>query len=447
MRVDRATLTDLAILDAGDEGMSLFALLDRSRTDLGRAALHARMRNLPSRAEVPSTQAAIRHLAESLHPVHDIIEGLNPDEVERYLSLKWQASTRRSRAGRLVERAVLRTKYRQAVREISHGVAIVCGLLDGIHGLATALGNDAPALLQQLAHQLRDRLEVPIVRDTWRLSRSNSLAGILEADRLARGRARDAIGELLAKVAELDALCAIASATVEHTWTFPEFTDEDGVLELHLVRRPKLPSSAPNDVLLVGQRVLAITGPNMAGKSTLLKAVATAVYLAHLGSGVPAKRARLSCFDGMLASLYVRDSLTSGRSYYLSEVRRIKELVDMLETTPRTLAILDEPFKGTNIHDATDATALLMDGLCAQESSLVIMATHLSPVVRSRAHNPAVAVGYMGALETCSGPEFDYQLQPGVSDQRLGMILLEREGVAPALASAIARSQKANPPA
>src|SRR5688572_24304081 len=122
MRVDRATLTDLSILDAGEEGMSLFALLDRSRTELGRAALHSRMRNLPERSEIRSTQAAIRHLAASLHPVHDMVQGLNPDAVERYLSLRWQASTRRSRAGRLVERAVLRTKYRQAVREVSQGV-------------------------------------------------------------------------------------------------------------------------------------------------------------------------------------------------------------------------------------------------------------------------------------------------------------------------------------
>jgi DNA mismatch repair protein MutS len=185
--------------------------------------------------------------------------------------------------------------------------------------------------------------------------------------------------------------------------------------------------------------VLAVTGPNMAGKSTLLKAVGTAVYLAHLGCGVPASRARLSCFDALLASLYVRDSLSGGQSFYLGEVRRIKDLVTALESTPRVFAILDEPFKGTNVHDATEATTLLVDGLCAQDASTVIMTTHLSSVVRSRTDDACLATSFLGAAESEAGPVFDYQLRPGVSDQRLGMVLLEREGVAPALASAIRR--------
>jgi hypothetical protein len=93
--------------------------------------------------------------------------------------------------------------------------------------------------------------------------------------------------------------------------------------------------------------------------------------------------------------LYVRDSLSNGQSFYLNEVRRIKDLTSLLETTPRVFALLDEPFKGTNVHDATEATALLLDGLCAQVASTVILATHLSEVVRSRSDDPCLVTGYL----------------------------------------------------
>ena len=135
----------------------------------------------------------------------------------------------------------------------------------------------------------------------------------------------------------------------------------------------------------------------------------------------------------------VRDNLSNGQSFYLAEVRRIRDLVMALEETPRVFAIVDEPFKGTNVHDATEATTLLVDGLCAQEYSTVVLATHLASVVQSRASDECLATMFLAALETDTGPSFEYRLRAGVSDQRLGMVLLAREGVAPALAAAVKR--------
>jgi DNA mismatch repair ATPase MutS len=439
MQVDRATLRDLSILDQGDDGMSLFALLDRTRTRLGRKALRARMGALPPGAELQRMQDAVRHLSTRLGSAPSAVESVDPDAVDEYLSLKWQALTKRSRAGRLIERVTLRLGFRDAVRQISRGVGSLHVLLEGLQRVVDSI-TPGPAVLEEYAKKLSELTSAGLLPEVRRHANARSLAAVLDADRLARGPVRDSIREVLTILSDLDALCALASATVEHEWCFPEIVDAEGVMEIRGLRHAFLPGGVGNDIDVSGQRrVLAVTGPNMAGKSTLLKATGVAVYLTHLGCGMPASRARVSRFDSLLASLYIRDSLSNGQSFYVNEVRRIRDLISLLDSTPRVFALLDEPFKGTNVHDASEATALLLDGLCAQVASTTILATHLSAVVRSRSHDQCLATGYLGALEGESGLVFDYRLHPGVSDQRLGMVLLEREGVAPALASAIAR--------
>jgi len=439
MKIDRTTLSDLSVLDPGEEGTCLFTLLDRTRSDLGRVALRARMRNLPGRSELRDTQDAIRHIAGRVADFQAAIEWTNPDAVDRYLSLKWQALTKRSMVGRVMERFILRWQYRDAVRQIIKGVESTNVFLMGVENAIDAI-RGGPSLLELHAREMSQLIDTEALRELRALAGSRSLAGQLESDRRARGVARDSIRRLLAIVAELDALTACAVATLKHDWIFPEFVEQDGLVELRGLRHAQLDSGVPNDVSLeTGVRVLALTGPNMAGKSTLLKAVGTAVYLAHLGCGVPASFARMSSFDALLALLYVRDNLSTGQSFYLGEVRRIKDLVTVLEETPRVFAIVDEPFKGTNVHDAAEATALLVDGLCAQRCSTVILSTHLASVVQSRVNDECLATVFLGAVETDAGLSFDYQLRSGISEQRLGMVLLAREGVAPALAAAIKR--------
>jgi len=440
MRVDHATLSDLAIMDSNLEGSSLLALLDRTATRIGKGLLRRRMRELPDSAqELRGIQDAVRYLASTREAPRRIIEALNPDAIDSYLGLRWQTVIARTAVTRLAERMVLRLRYRDAVRQIRDGVLALRAFVDGLPGLIERLAG-APALLSHYAEELAALRDQDVMREIRHHTSHTALRHMLEADRIARGPASSAIRRCVGILAELDVLSALASATTEHGWTLPEIVDEPGVVELHELRHPFMPLGSRNDVIVDNpQRVLALTGPNMAGKSTTLKAVGTAVYLAHLGCGVPACRARVSRFEVMMSSLMIRDSIARGESYYLSEVRRIRDLVRTLETNPRVFAILDEPFKGTNVHDASDATTLLLDGLCAQRESTVIVATHLASVVRSREHDPALVTAHLRAVEGPSGPEFDYLLQRGISEQRLGMVLLEREGVTAALLQAIER--------
>jgi len=95
-----------------------------------------------------------------------------------------------------------------------------------------------------------------------------------------------------------------------------------------------------------------LTGANMAGKSTLIKAIGLSVYLAHLGMGVPAFQMQLTLFDGILTNINVEDNLVKGESYFFNEVKRIRETIIKITNGKRWLVLIDEIFKGTNIQDA-----------------------------------------------------------------------------------------------
>lgn len=103
-----------------------------------------------------------------------------------------------------------------------------------------------------------------------------------------------------------------------------------------------------------------VTGPNMAGKSTFLKAVAIAVLLAQAGCGVPASSMEFAPAGAIFSSVNIVDNVNAGESFYLAEVRRIAALARALHENGSVLAIVDEPFRGTNVPDAAEATLAIV---------------------------------------------------------------------------------------
>ncbi len=98
----------------------------------------------------------------------------------------------------------------------------------------------------------------------------------------------------------------------------------------------------------------------MAGKSTFLKAVALSMLLAHVGAGVPAKSQEFPPVGTIFSSLDVSESLSAGESYYLEEVRRRFRALALALQRGSAFAILDEPLRGTNVYDATEATIAII---------------------------------------------------------------------------------------
>jgi DNA mismatch repair ATPase MutS len=167
----------------------------------------------------------------------------------------------------------------------------------------------------------------------------------------------------------------------------------------------------------------------MAGKSTFLKATAVAVLLAHIGSGVPAASMEFVPVGTVFSSVRILDNLSAGESFYLAEVRRIGALAAALADHGSAVAVIDEPFRGTNVHDAAEATLAVIARLAVHPAALVLVASHLGEVVPTIRADPRIAFFCFAADMTGDQPRFDYRLREGVSEQRLGMTLLRQEAV------------------
>jgi len=172
-----------------------------------------------------------------------------------------------------------------------------------------------------------------------------------------------------------------------------------------------------------------LTGANMAGKSTFIKAVGVAVYLAHLGMGVPAQHMQLSMFHGLLSNIQVNDNIIKGESYFFNEVQRIKNTIIKINNGKKWLVLIDELFKGTNVQDAMKCSSAVIKGLVKMQCSLFVLSTHLYEIGEDLKTYPNIAFRYFETAVLDDQLYFSYQLKQGISNDRIGYLILKREKV------------------
>mgnify|MGYP003346955831 CR=1 FL=1 len=167
----------------------------------------------------------------------------------------------------------------------------------------------------------------------------------------------------------------------------------------------------------------------MAGKSTFIKSVGSAVYLAHLGMGVPAKEMKLCLFDGILSNINIMDNLSKGESYFYNEVQRIKSTITKINDGRRWLILIDELFKGTNVEDAMKCSSIVIEGLLKIPESIFILSTHLYEIGSALKIHSNISFNYFETKMINEDFHFSYQLKEGISNDRLGYLILKKEGV------------------
>jgi DNA mismatch repair ATPase MutS len=167
----------------------------------------------------------------------------------------------------------------------------------------------------------------------------------------------------------------------------------------------------------------------MAGKTTYLKAVAVAAYLAHVGMGVPARGFRLTPLDAVFSSIAPEESLREGLSYFMAEVRRVREVASSVAHGRRVLVVFDEVFRGTNVKDALDASLMVIRGFSRIPHCRSLFSSHLVELGEDLAHEPGIRFSCFAGELREGRAVYSYRLRDGVSDQRFGLHLLEQEGV------------------
>ena len=167
----------------------------------------------------------------------------------------------------------------------------------------------------------------------------------------------------------------------------------------------------------------------MAGKSTFIKSVGISVFLAHIGMGVPAQNMKLTFFDGMLSNINVMDNISRGESYFYNEVQRIKATIQKINNGKKWLILIDELFKGTNVQDAMKCSSAVIEGLLKIKNSLFILSTHLYEIGEELKKYPNISFKYFETSVADGQLLFSYHLKEGISNDRLGYLILKREGV------------------
>ncbi len=246
-----------------------------------------------------------------------------------------------------------------------------------------------------------------------------------------RNRYRNGTLELMDIYSRLDAWYSMAVAVKTYNLSFPEFVQQETPLvEAKGLYHILIPTPVAYDLQMSPEHnFVFLTGANMAGKSTLIKSVGAAVFLAHIGMGVPAASMKVTLFDGLLSNINVQDNIAKGESFFFNEVQRIKNTIEMINTGKKWLVLIDELFKGTNVQDAMKCSTTVVKGLIKIKNSLFILSTHLYEIGDELKDYPNISFRYFETNVKDDQLEFTYQLKEGISNDRIGYVILKREKV------------------
>jgi DNA mismatch repair protein MutS len=275
--------------------------------------------------------------------------------------------------------------------------------------------------------ELADRIEH--AEDRHRARERELLAGLVELVNAAGGR----LAALAAQLSAWDNAAALAEIALRHDYVRPD-VDASDVLQIEDGRHPVVERWAaagrfvPNDVELTidGARLWVITGPNMAGKSTLLRQTALITILAQMGSYVPARRARIGLVDRVLSRVGASDNLARGESTFMVEMRETAEI--LASASERSLVILDEIGRGTSTFDGLAIAWAVAEHLARSVRCRTLFATHYHEMTALDA-DPHIVNYSVSAREIDGDIVFLHRLVRGPANQSYGVAVAKLAGL------------------
>lgn len=311
---------------------------------------------------------------------------------------------------------------------VEHLVLFVQNLMDFIHLFEKEENNPVIETLVQKINKLLRHHDLVYLKEKQKIS---SPQDILSLGHFFLYRYKNNTSTLLEYFYELDALYSLAKAHQTYHFQFPNWIDDtQPYLEVEKAVHPLVKNAIGNDLSLSPDKnFLFLTGANMAGKSTFIKTIGIVVYLSHIGMGAPAKKITLTVMDGLITNLNIADNVVKGESYFYNEVQRIKNTVLKINDGKKNCVLIDELFKGTNILDAMKCSTKVIEGLQKLRSSIYILSTHLYEISENLKQHDNIQFSYFETQVKDKELHFQYHLTPGISQDRIGYLILEREGV------------------
>lgn len=431
MDIDKTTLADLSIFHHDDE-LSLFSRFNLTRTSGGRDILHRWFaQSLNTIKEISDTQEILKLIIEKEDqwPMN-ISNGSIMMIYKFYETAVDSIPARPSIPSAYTYKFLHGPDYGLVKYSAGHAFYFI----KSMHQLITTFcieGYPQPLVEHlQRAEKVLARQQFDFIRKLQSASQMN-IVQMLAFAAYIRYHFKQLFFELIQIYCTLDAWYGMAMAVKKYHLVFPDFIESDGpVLEATELYHVLIPDAVPYDVMLNRDKnFIFLTGANMAGKSTFIKAVGTAVFLAHTGMGVPAKSMKITLFDGLLSNINVQDNIIKGESFFYNEVMRIKNTILKVMDKRKWLILIDELFKGTNIEDAMKCSTAVVKGLIKIRSSFFVLSTHLYEISEDLKAFPNIDFKFFETRIAGDQLNFSYQLKEGVSNDRLGYFILQSEKV------------------
>jgi DNA mismatch repair ATPase MutS len=430
MLVDKITLKDIGLFDT-DESEGLISHLNFCKSNGGKEQLDQYLAHpLNSIEAIEKRQKAIVVFIKEIDFVHEMkITNGTTLVIEKFFGTAFKPiPTQISYPGAYWYQYINGADYALLKYSLEHLILFYENLNNWL--LVFENKNENP-IVATLVQNIKKLVQHPSLAN---LNAQSTLANPQKLLTLAyffRNHYKNNTLQLLQYFFELDAYYSMAMATKKFSFVFPTWIkSEIPLLEVVSGIHPLVQNPVDNTISLSSQtNLFFLTGANMAGKSTFIKTLGIVIYLAHVGIGAPAKKVTLSLFDGLITNLTIADNVVKGESYFFNEVQRIKNTIEKIIDGKKYFVLIDELFKGTNIQDAMKCSTAVIEGLQNLRNSLFVISTHLYEISDGLKKYDNIQFSYFETEVRQKELVFHYQLKEGVSQDRLGYLILEREGV------------------
>ena len=362
------------------------------------------------------------------------------DAAEQYLLQRDERSKLRSDGDTMNRKLNQLIGADAQYNSIANGLVALWQLLHALSGFATELNKPAAGelLLKEVA-SIRQLINDQSIEDFLQAAIPKAdYATVAGFDQIIRFGKQELVQQLLSHCYWLDCYMAICNGGQQHGLHFAEaVSDEEQGISIEGLRHPLLASAITNDISITPENnIIFLTGANMAGKSTFMKSIGIAVYLAHLGFPVPATNMRFSVKDGLLTSINLADNIDMGYSHFYAEVLRVKQVAELISKGKKIVVLFDELFRGTNVKDAHEATVAVTAAYGQRRNCFLVLSTHIieaAAALQLQCRN--IRYVYLPTVMDGSIPRYTYQLREGITEDRHGLLIIRQEGI-PALLEA-----------
>jgi DNA mismatch repair ATPase MutS len=428
--IDTQTLEELNLLGKYRAG-SVYSLFNKVRTRGGEQLLDQMFRTPLTDAAAINTRSSIFRFFQGAK----LAFPFDPQEIglmREYLDITAGNNVVTTMAGTVIKKWLSGLTHDERYKKSVQGLHATIVTLWKCYAFLEIVASHRDAYadrIQEMRELLSDkRLERLRNIDIYKALPVKTLAFY---EHTLKGKLYEEMERVLSFIYELDVYIAVSDVARARGFVYAQaWPAEKNILVASGLYHPAIKAAVGNVLLLHrDSNVQFLTGANMAGKSTWMKSVGIALYLAHMGFPVAAKTLDFSVREGLYTSINVADNIGLGYSHFYAEVVRVRQAAEAAASGKRLLLMFDELFKGTNVKDAYDGTLAVTEAFAEYRECLFIISTHIIEVGEVLKEHDNIHCVYMPTVMDGAQPRYTYTLQKGITEDRQGMMIIRNEGI------------------